>query len=285
MLNGIPQKTSNYFVEEENEMEILETVNPYPFTERPAKDFPQNPPFYFSNFGLWEKPDINYTEAAFRMAEACGEKLNIMNSSWILDIGSGLGGSLFVWKKRFGAGKVTGINLPGRQTEFAAALLEKEKLEGMEIIPGSWEKIQNIPSETFSHSVILDCIYHFRNQKLFSEELKRVLQKKGRIAITNIIYPSEKKLKTELLGRLLSSVSGLSGIPKENRMDSEKFQKIFTDSGFRILKNEKWGGKVFTGFKKFTSDRNIFLKILGTVLESFYRQGLLEYEFFLFEKI
>ncbi|HNO23819.1 MAG TPA: hypothetical protein PKK94_12610, partial [Leptospiraceae bacterium] len=85
--------------------------------------------------------------------------------------------------------------------------------------------------------------------------------------------------------RLLSFISNLSGIPKENRMNSESFQKVFTDSGFRLVKNEKWGGKVFTGFKKFSSDRNIFLKILGSVLESFYRRGLLEYEFFLFEKI
>ncbi|HNF28547.1 MAG TPA: hypothetical protein PKV80_29045, partial [Leptospiraceae bacterium] len=127
-------------------------------------------------------------------------------------------------------------------------------------------------------------IYHFQNQKLFAEELYRVLKKGGRAAVTSIIYLSEKRQKG-IYGRLLSSVSGLSGIPKENRMDSENFRKVFIDSGFRLLRNEKWGGKVFTGFKKFTSDRNVFLKILGSVLESFYRRGLLEYEFFLFEKI
>ncbi|HMY69800.1 MAG TPA: class I SAM-dependent methyltransferase [Leptospiraceae bacterium] len=259
-------------------------MNPYPFTERPASDFPQKPPFYFSNFGLWEKEEWNYADAAFRMAEACGEHLNIMKSSWILDIGSGLGGSLFVWKKRFGAEKVTGINLPGAQTEFALSVLKKEKLSGMEIISGSWEKIQEIPSETFSQSVVLDCIYHFQNQKLFAEELYRVLRTGGSAAVTNIIYPSEK-CQQGMYGKLLSLSSGLSGIPKENRMDADAFQKKFTDSGFRLIRNEKWGGKVFTGFRRFTSDRNIFLKFFGAVLESFYRKGLLEYEFFLFEKI
>ncbi|TGN10515.1 SAM-dependent methyltransferase [Leptospira ilyithenensis] len=260
----------------------LKSMIPYPFTTGPAFDFPQIHPYYFSNFGYWEK-DFDYPTAAKKMAILTGDAAGLNQDSKLLEIGSGLGGSVFVWAKDFCVPEILAVNLEGEQSKFAKDLIAKEKLESVIWQEGDWKIISDLKDSTFTHIICLDCIYHFQDKSSFYKEVKRLLKPNGKFVFTDLTFPRSIG-RFSLYYKFLEFLTSVALVPKENQNTNNQTLQTLDEIGFKIIRTAEWGEFVYPGFAEFTKSQAKSLQIFANTILHFYHFGFLNYQFYVVEK-
>ncbi|TGK87325.1 class I SAM-dependent methyltransferase [Leptospira noumeaensis] len=251
-------------------------MTPFPFSKSPVIVLPQSPPYFVSNFGYWEE-DISYESAGLKFLSKFVFGAGLQPKSKILELGSGLGGSLVYWSKNFQPKLLSAINLPGEQSEFAEQLFISTKTEVKPFIHGSWESIKSLADSSYQYVFSLDASYHFQNLALFYRESYRVLEPGGRFVFTNfqITESRFKKLWWLYLPFL---------IPKNNLKLVEETITELKAIGFKEIKHENWTKPVLFGFIEFSKTLPASLKAFAKVLNLFAKNLGLSYHYYVFEK-
>ncbi|WP_411821794.1 SAM-dependent methyltransferase [Leptospira sp. 'Mane'] len=257
-------------------------MTPYPFTIAPASDFPQNPPYYFSNFGYWEN-NSNYPTAAKKMATLTGDAAGLNKDSRVLEIGSGLGGSVFVWAKDYSVSEIIAVNLEGEQSKFAKELIAKENLNSVKWKEGDWKIISELEDSSFTHIICLDCIYHFQDKNAFYKEVKRLLKPNGKFVFTDITFPKSIG-RFSLYYKFLEFLTSVAMVPKENQNTSKQTLQALEDIGLHTIHTQEWGEYVYPGFAGFAKSQTKYLQVFANTILHFYHSGFLNYQFYVVEK-
>ncbi|MCT8333359.1 class I SAM-dependent methyltransferase [Leptospira sp. 85282-16] len=251
-------------------------MTPFPFSKSPAYILPQSPPFYLSNFGFWVG-ESSYHTAGIRFVSEFAKGCQLKPEAKILEIGSGLGGSILYWSKYYHPKLLSAINLPGEQSDFAEQLFGSNNIDVKPFIKGSWEVLGSIPDSSYDYVFSLDAAYHFKNLTAFYKESYRVLKPGGRFVFTNFQIADNKFKKFVWL--YLPFL-----IPKENLKLNEETILDLKAVGWKQIESKNWTLFVIKGFTNHTTNLPISLKAFAKVLDWFVNYLGLTYYYHVFEK-
>jgi cyclopropane fatty-acyl-phospholipid synthase-like methyltransferase len=248
----------------------------YPFTNRAAREFPQNPPFYFCNIGLWQSKRSRYKDASKMLVHSLAQISDLKAGHHVLDIGFGLGGSFFVWRKSYKCGRITGINISEEQCRFASGLTEAENLKNVTLYRGGWQAMDQLRAGSVDRIFAVDCAYHFKDMESFFKKAASVLSKDGQLAFHWLHF---KKRHWILIIFAL-----LAGVPLRNFRKVEKVDAIFEKTGLVILEKrdytEESAGSFYLLEKELSNAPfipRLAVRITGWILKRFSQSGHLAY--------
>ncbi|TGL87743.1 SAM-dependent methyltransferase [Leptospira congkakensis] len=251
-------------------------MTPFPFSKSPAIVLPQSPPYFVSNFGYWEGDD-SYRTAGIKFLSKFASLSEIRPQSKILEVGSGLGGSLVYWSKHFQPKLLSAINLPGEQSDFAEQLFASTNTEILPFVHGGWEEIKSFEDSSYQFVFSLDASYHFQDLQLFYQESFRVLEPGGRFVFSNFQIKDKqfKKLWWLYLPFL---------IPNGNLKPTNETIAELESIGFEKIRHEEWTIPVLQGFIQYSKTLPASLKAFGKVLDLFVKKFGLTYYYYVFQK-
>ncbi|MBM9592280.1 class I SAM-dependent methyltransferase [Leptospira sp. 201903075] len=251
-------------------------MTPFPFSQSPAFLLPQTPPYYVSNFGYWDR-ESSYDTAGIRFVSEFAKSCQLRQKSKILEVGSGLGGSLLYWKENYHPTLLSAINLPGEQSDFAEQLFVSTHTTIDPFLKGSWEVMESLPDSSFDYVFSLDASYHFQNLFAFYKESYRVLNTGGRLVFTHFqITDSKWKNFWWMYLPFL--------IPKGNLKLVEETISELESIGFKQIKQIDWTSFVLVGFINYSKNLPTSLKTFGKILDWFVKHLGLTYHYYVFEK-
>lgn len=247
----------------------------FPFGTEPVEKFGQSGPYFFSNFGFWLDTNLSYPDAGLTFLRQSLLPVGSWDSADVLEIASGLGGTISYLANNFPVRSLTAINLPGEQSEFAKNLWEFQNIK-VDFISDSWEKIQSLNGNQFSHILTIDSIYHFENIHAVFSEIFRLLKPNGYFIFTTVTikqYPIKLKWLLKIMG-----------IPSENLKTDKEFIAIFKHFKFDQISNREVTKEVLEGFETYCKTKSFYLKSLGLILGWMRKLQKLEYRFFVIQK-
>jgi len=136
------------------------------------------------HIGLYETETDSIFDASHRTVQKIASMLTLTESTRVLDIGAGYGGSARYLAKKSGC-HVDCLNLSEVQNQRNQQLNQKEGIaDQLEIINGNFE---DIPSEDQQYDVVWsqDAILHSGNRRQVFEEVYRVLKPGGEFIFTD----------------------------------------------------------------------------------------------------
>ncbi|EOQ88867.1 methyltransferase domain protein [Leptospira yanagawae serovar Saopaulo str. Sao Paulo = ATCC 700523] len=235
-------------------------MTPFPFSTSPVSELSQNPPYFVSNFGYWTGA-TEYKVAGIQFLSEFAKHCELKDNSSILEVGSGLGGSLVYWKDHFNPQKLSAINLRGEQSNFAKGLFRQREMVIEPFLEGSWETITSLPSNFYDYVFSVDAAYHFKNTIEFYQESFRVLKPGGKLVLN--AFNLEKENAYNFL-----SLLHLFLIPPNEIKTNEVCIQTLERTGFTIEKNLDWTEPVIHGFIQNSKSMNLSLRLFGTLLKT-----------------
>lgn len=251
-------------------------MTPFPFSKSPVSLLPQSPPYYVSNFGYWDG-ETSYQTAGLRFVSEFAKGCQLAPQAKILEVGSGLGGSLVYWKKKFHPKLLSAINLPGEQSDFAEQLFASNQVAVVPFFKGSWEVMESLPNASYDFVFSLDASYHFQNLPVFYKETYRVLKPGGKFVFTHF-QVADKKFK-KLWWLYLPFL-----IPKGNLKQTSETILELKATGFKQIKILDWTKPVLQGFTGDFKNLPTSLKVFAKILDWFVNHLGLTYQYYVFEK-
>ncbi|MCW7461810.1 SAM-dependent methyltransferase [Leptospira limi] len=251
-------------------------MTPFPFSKSPITDLPQSPPYYVSNFGYWFGV-TEYNQAGIQFVSEFAKQCGLTKKTSILEVGSGLGGSLLYWKHFFLAKKLAAINLPGEQSDFAKQLFNENGVKVDPFIEAGWEKIKTLPTNTFDFVFSVDAAYHFDNIEEFYRQAYRVLKPGGKLVLN--IFHSNKNVRISF-----PILLKLFLIPPNQIKTKNETKKELETIGFTIEKYLDWTKPVIEGFIQNSNQMKLSLRLFGYVLQKITKLFDLTYHYYVIKK-
>jgi SAM-dependent methyltransferase len=195
----------------------------------------------WGNLGLWTEPSQEYPAACEALAVRLAERAQLMPGCSVLDVGFGYGDQLLVWKRRFGVGRITGI-----ETDAAGIAAARRKLDlftdiSLHLDTGNL----NLPEENYDRVLALDCAYHFAPRCAFFARALRSLHPGGLLALTDIVMADGTSSAQH------AGLAKLCRIPLENLLTQQAYGQALQDLGFRSIRFECLDEEVLNGFARF----------------------------------
>lgn len=232
----------------------------------------------FINFGYWERLPRTALTSNARIASQknmyrfVSKKLGITKSDKVLEIGCGKGAGASLIASEFNPFEIHGMDFSAVQIERAKNINKKTLTrfpEKLSFTQGAAENM-GFPNNSFNKLISIEALQHFSDLEKFAHEAFRVLKPKGKLAIATFFQTN-----SGMLSKLKKMIPTFSD-KIDYAMPISKFEKMLGDVGFRKIKIEKFGNKVWLGWDKWISqtqyndhwDRN-WLKA--------YQNGLVDY--------
>ena len=191
----------------------------------------------WGNLGLW-KTAQNYPSACEALAALLGESARLVPGCSLVDVGFGYGDQLLVWKRRFGVGRIAGIEVD------AAALVEaRRKTAGFGDVALSLD--ESAWGARYDRVLALDCAYHFAPRSRFLARAFQALNPGGVLALTDLVLPGREG------GWIRSRLARACGIPPENLLVREAYAAGLEALGFSDVAIEYLDEEVLGGFSRF----------------------------------
>ncbi|TGM38242.1 class I SAM-dependent methyltransferase [Leptospira biflexa] len=247
-------------------------MTPFPFSKSPVTELSQVPPYYVSNFGHWSGV-TEYQEAGIQFLIEFAKHCRLRKNASILEVGSGLGGSILYWSHHFSPKQISAINLVGEQSNFAKQLFIENQVLVDPFLEGSWETMKILPPNQYDFVFSVDAAYHFENTKEFYRESFRVLQPGGKLVFN--LFQSKQKIKSPF-----RSILKLFFIPKDQVKMVEDTMNDLEDIGFVIEKNQNWTNPVIDGFIQNSKKMQFSLQTFGSLLRIITRSLGLQYHYY-----
>lgn len=194
----------------------------------------------WGNLGLWTNAQ-NYPAACEALAARLAQRAQLRPGSNVLDVGFGHGDQLLLWKQRFGAGPITGIEVDPEGITAAQRKVSTYGDVALQLGTG----YGNLPPKTFDHVLALDCAYHFAPRSAFLAHAHRVLHPGGVLALTDLVLAGGNTPAA------YAHVASLCGIPPENLLTQEAYAKELAAAGFTTIGFELLDAEVLVGFVRF----------------------------------
>lgn len=143
------------------------------------------------HWGYWENSApaggvADYGAAAERLTRRVCDAARITDSMRVLDVGCGVGGTLASLNGRCANLTIMGLNIDGRQLEWARQHVIPRGRNVVGFIGGD---ACRLPFADGSFDVVLavECIYHFPSRTAFLKEAHRVLRPGGRLTFSDFV--------------------------------------------------------------------------------------------------
>ena len=206
----------------------------------------------WGNLGLWEGGSQSYSDACRALALRLAQRARLAPGCSVLDVGFGHGDQLLLWKQQFRVGPITGIEADAAGVAEARRKLEATSYTDVTLyLDASKPDLSHERDDCHDHhdlydSVLaLDCAYHFAPRSAFFAHAMRTLHPGGVLALTDIVVANGAPLDA------LQRFASLCGIPAENLLTQQAYEKALLDLGFCKVQFENLDDAVLLGFRHF----------------------------------
>lgn len=104
----------------------------------------------------------------------------------ILDAGCGLGGTLLSLNRRLAGASLIGLNIEMRQLRCAQRLTSAVTGNDVQLVRANACRLPFAPA-SFDGVLAVECIFHFPSRLRFFREARRVLSRRGRLALSDFL--------------------------------------------------------------------------------------------------
>jgi cyclopropane fatty-acyl-phospholipid synthase-like methyltransferase len=136
------------------------------------------------HIGLYESDDEPIADASRRTVQRMAEKLDLNDSSVVLDLGAGFGGSARYVAETYGC-RVIALNLSEVENERNRRLNEEQGLDHLiDVVDGSFE---DLPFQDKAYDIVWsqDAFLHSGDRVRVLEEAVRVMKPRARVVFTD----------------------------------------------------------------------------------------------------
>jgi len=180
----------------------------------------------------YSQEEMNAVPEGSNLGLGCGNPTalaSLKEGERVLDLGSGAGFDCFLAAKKVGKqGKVIGVDMTPEMLDKARANAKRGKYTNVEFRLG---EIENLPVADNSVDVIIsNCVINLSpNKKRVFEEAFRVLAKKGRLMVSDIV------LLKELPKSIQENVEAYAGCISGAEL-KDKYLELMREAGFKEVK-------------------------------------------------
>lgn len=182
------------------------------------------------NLGFWCSEN-NYFSACENLTNWIIEESEFKKHDNVLDVGSGFCQPAIHIAQKNPDIKISSININDGQIEIAKKRIEYLKLDANINVSNCSATQLRFPDESFDIVFALESAFHFNTRNKFLKEAFRVLKKKGRLIIADMI--SEEDLRIDLSQQLFIENYGIA---VENLIGIQTYEKELISTGFKVEK-------------------------------------------------
>jgi len=191
----------------------------------------------WGNLGLWSDAQT-YPAACEALATRLAERAQLLPGCSVLDVGFGHGDQLLLWKRRFQAGRIAGIEVDEAGVAEARRKMAAFDDVKLGIGDGAW-------TERFDRVLALDCAYHFDPRSRVFERALQALNPGGVLALTDLVLQNDRE------GWIRSRLARACAIPAENLLTPQAYVRELEELGFTDVSVEFLDDAVLGGFSRF----------------------------------
>lgn len=199
----------------------------------------------YLNFGLWEKGNELYVDAAQNLVRRMGVMLGLNQESKLLDVGPGMGTQDIYLVQNFGPSSIHAVDVTWKHIKHARQRAAEARLPQIHYHHGT---ATNLPfkNSSFTHLLSIEAPEHFDTREQFMREARRVLKPGGVIAMADFVV---KKKPVTLRERFLSeAVRSAWKVPRANVYSSDVYEEKMSAAGFANIQIEEMGHSVIPGY-------------------------------------
>lgn len=192
----------------------------------------------YVHWGYWDNPSTKiltakeYHEAGAAMTEQVVAKANIQDGQAVLDIGSGLGGTIKMLNGKHSACEFVGVNIDPRQIEVAQKEVTSTDGNTISFIEADACKLP-FTKPRFDAVLCVESIFHFDSRRAFFEEAERVLKPGGKLVVSDFVPIEHIGAFLNQLQKSLHLVDVVYG-PLNIDVSVSEYKKLAKSHGFSI---------------------------------------------------
>ncbi|GAA5982577.1 hypothetical protein JCM10908_006704 [Rhodotorula pacifica] len=233
------------------------------------------------NMGFWTATGTDPNDFATAAEELCrrvATAARLQPGERICEVGYGSGDSTLLLASEFRPKSYIGFTSLAAQQRLAARRAAEARLSASEVVlrhGDAARELPTLPAESQDVVLAVDCAYHFRLRDDFLSAANRALVPSGRIALTDLLLPSEPLGLTDYL--LLRILFYFANTPWQNFLSPARYRTHLVNAGFDpdSIEMHDISDDVWPGFCRFMRERDRQLG-RGAILGSAWR-GLLMY--------
>lgn len=208
------------------------------------------------NMGYW--PGIGTDEpeaierAVYALFDLVATGARVEAGMHVVDAGCGFGTNGLHLVEKYGAGKVTGLNVSAVQLETAARRTKAAgKEQRVEWVLGDVTKMP-VADASVDRVVSVEAAFHFDTRDRFFSEAFRVLRPGGLLSMVDLVATPPRHM---LDRAFLASIRRTQAIPIDNVYDLAEYLRRVQAAGFVIEEEESIVDRVFPQFRRWQMTR------------------------------
>lgn len=188
-------------------------------------------PSLWNNMGYWLAPTDTFRDACAALARRVGRGVRMGEGDKVVDVGSGNGDSLRMWKEEFGVEEVRGFTSMKEQNDAAEELLRTANLEASvsSRCGDGAVCLRQLASASVDVVCSIDAAYHFSPRDSFLRDAFTALRPGGRLGLTDLLRSPSLPLLSRLLLRLICTIAH---VPWQNLEPPVEYVARLSAAGF-----------------------------------------------------
>lgn len=210
----------------------------------------------WANLGEWSHAS-SYEEAGRALAWKLGQAARLRPGACVLDLASGYGASLYLWRSEWQVGPLWALEADHSRR----VSLQYLGLEGFELLAEKTvQDLWRAPAEPLYDAIIaVDAAYHFPDARDFLSDCKKRLRADGRLSFSTLIKTPSWSSQPLWIKGLTFIFSAAAGMPRASLLSATQWETLACEEawpGFRITP-----AAVLEGFSQYIRRRSSALSL------------------------